>query len=123
MRSRLMSPDPRRKPAALLKVGAAVIVVAANAPNSARRVMPDELKSVIYLAPVPSLTCFPPVRAVLPSHPQMQLLYDISRIGYQGVKCHTPEDQQFSARFCAKTSQTCLKQQFHDAVVPQQQVG
>ena len=51
-----MSPAPLRNPAAFVKVGAEITVVAAKALNTARRVMLKELLVVIGLAPVPSLT-------------------------------------------------------------------
>ncbi len=71
-----MSPPPRRKPAALAKFGAAVIIVAANAPRRPRReitlalafVMVKSLSRVLYL-------CARDVARTLPSHPQMQELY------------------------------------------------
>lgn len=48
---RLMSPPPRRNPAALENVGAAVTAVAANAPRRARRVIPEELLPAMYTVP------------------------------------------------------------------------
>ena len=57
---RRTSPDPRRNPAALEKVGAAVTAVAANAPKRARRLKPLELDIVI----VPKRPSFLPTRSV-----------------------------------------------------------
>ena len=53
---RRMSPDPRKNPAAMENVGAAATAVAANAANNARLLTLEELYSVMYFAPVPSLT-------------------------------------------------------------------
>eukprot|EP00581_Thalassiosira_minuscula_P027265 CAMPEP_0184413620 /NCGR_PEP_ID=MMETSP0738-20130409/7368_1 /TAXON_ID=385413 /ORGANISM="Thalassiosira miniscula, Strain CCMP1093" /LENGTH=69 /DNA_ID=CAMNT_0026772423 /DNA_START=408 /DNA_END=617 /DNA_ORIENTATION=+ len=44
---RRISPAPRKNPAAFAKVGAAATAVAANAPNTERRVMPEVLLPVI----------------------------------------------------------------------------
>ena len=56
-----MSPAPRKKPAACEKVGAAVTAVAANAPNSPRRVKP-----VVVFEPICSVAPSRPFSRVLP---------------------------------------------------------
>ncbi|MEO9821674.1 MAG: hypothetical protein ABJQ34_10585 [Paracoccaceae bacterium] len=84
MRSLRMSPEPRKKPAAFENVGAAVIVVAANAPSSARRVKPVELDSVISLRRPVRLPGHDVTRPIS-SHPQMQRFYGIARIVNQVI--------------------------------------
>ena len=79
---RRMSPDPRRRPAALEYVGAETRAVAAKAPSSARLEKLVEL-DVCFIVIAPSRRsylfsrCFP---RVLPSSPQMSAPYGIFRI-------------------------------------------
>src|SRR6056297_3934215 len=80
IRNRRMSPAPRRKPAAFEKVGAAATALAAKAPSNARRVMPEELLSVICLAPVPYLARSVRYPANSVSVPQVRETYRIKRI-------------------------------------------
>src|SRR6056297_3440240 len=80
IRNRRMSPAPRRKPAAFEKVGAAATALAAKAPSNARRVMPEELWSVICLAPVPYLARSVRYQANSVSVPQVHDSYRIERI-------------------------------------------
>src|SRR6056300_1703955 len=99
---RRISPAPRKKPAAFEYVGAAATAVAANAPNSPRRVNPEEFLSVMCFAPVPSLDLISsPYRDFVPTSPQMLRLYCIFRIVDQGLFrkfCLTSEKL---AEFCA----------------------
>ena len=79
-----MSPAPRKKPAALEKVGAAVIVVAAKAPSKARRVKPVELDSVISMRRPVRLPGRDVTRPIS-SNPQMQRFYYIARFVNQAI--------------------------------------
>ncbi|MGR1582306.1 hypothetical protein ACSSNL_12660 [Thalassobius sp. S69A] len=70
-----MSPDPRRNPAAFENVGAAVSVVAANAPSSARREMLVE-QSFVMVKRRPVASCLAAVLCgTCLCHPQMHGFY------------------------------------------------
>lgn len=89
-----MSPEPRKKPAACENVGAAETAVAANAPISALRVMPDEFDAAILLRrPV----CCLPVMLHRPfsSHPQMHLSYCIEATFNQVLNSGTEKSTVF----------------------------